>query len=440
MDVKFITVRKSNLNAVPVVDGQVLALEDANGMYYDMNSCRYPVSSVRSGKELSGVGYENELFVLSEGDGAGIYFWDAASKSYVLIANKDTDTYLSVVKNANLEKAYVLGYSGEEGSKDVQWNDSVYMDLKNSSITAKEFKGKSTDAYRADSAATATTANHALTSDVASKIGTGTVGSAFKAVYILNGVPTECSHEVKKDVPEDAVFADTTYAVFTGATSSSAGSEGLVPKPGSSDSEKFLKGDGTWSNVEIPDMVGCTKTEDGKGGLVPYPAKGKYNSFLKGDGTWASYSAGYGLELVSLTFNLADSGVAPGSYGPLPNAENMTVYVGEYIPVPHITVDKYGRVTGIQEVMCYAGGGGGEGPSADATLMQFSMTAGNERLLCTYEDLETALAEFDIDENGHLTAEYRSDPTPATLSIDENGHVIATTVDQSESQEDSSNE
>ena len=39
---------------------------------------------------------------------------------------------------------------------------------------------------------------------------------------------------------------DTTYSNFVGATSSVAGSAGLVPAPTTSDPDKYLKGDGTW--------------------------------------------------------------------------------------------------------------------------------------------------------------------------------------------------
>lgn len=42
---------------------------------------------------------------------------------------------------------------------------------------------------------------------------------------------------------------DTTYSDFTGATSSVAGSAGLVPAPTTSDPDKFLKGDGTWGTI-----------------------------------------------------------------------------------------------------------------------------------------------------------------------------------------------
>ena len=40
---------------------------------------------------------------------------------------------------------------------------------------------------------------------------------------------------------------------MTGATSSSAGTSGLVPAPASGNEEKFLKGDGTW---DIPKFTG----------------------------------------------------------------------------------------------------------------------------------------------------------------------------------------
>jgi hypothetical protein len=41
--------------------------------------------------------------------------------------------------------------------------------------------------------------------------------------------------------------------VFTGATSSTAGTAGLVPAPAAGDNAKFLKGDGTWATVSTTD-------------------------------------------------------------------------------------------------------------------------------------------------------------------------------------------
>lgn len=43
---------------------------------------------------------------------------------------------------------------------------------------------------------------------------------------------------------------DTTYSNFTGATSSTAGTNGLVPAPASGETDKYLKSDGTWATVQ----------------------------------------------------------------------------------------------------------------------------------------------------------------------------------------------
>lgn len=51
---------------------------------------------------------------------------------------------------------------------------------------------------------------------------------------------------------------DTTYSAFTGATSSVAGSAGLVPAPTTSDPDKFLKGDGTWSTLPAANNINAT--------------------------------------------------------------------------------------------------------------------------------------------------------------------------------------
>lgn len=48
---------------------------------------------------------------------------------------------------------------------------------------------------------------------------------------------------------------DTTYSAFGGATSSVAGSAGLVPAPTTSDPDKYLKGDGTWSMLPAANNI-----------------------------------------------------------------------------------------------------------------------------------------------------------------------------------------
>lgn len=145
---------------------------------------------------------------------------------------------------------------------------------------------------------------------------------------------------------------DTTYTDFTGATSSAAGVNGLVPAPAAGDQDKVLKGDGTWgtvqsgssytagnginidanneisvdttvvatqtdlaskqdtltagTNVQISNnvisatdttysnFVGTDGTVAGASGLVPAPTALDDGKFLKADGTWAAVSGGGG--------------------------------------------------------------------------------------------------------------------------------------------------
>ena len=73
-----------------------------------------------------------------------------------------------------------------------------------------------------------------------------TVGAANRPVYMNAGTITQGAHTIDKDVPANAVFTDTTYSVFKPATSTAPGSTGLVSQPPAGANTKFLRGDGTW--------------------------------------------------------------------------------------------------------------------------------------------------------------------------------------------------
>ena len=118
------------------------------------------------------------------------------------------------------------------------------------------------------------TINNVANATTASKLSSTTVGGTTQPIYLSNGTATALAYTIAKSVPADAVFTDTTYDVFTGATSSAAGTAGLVKAPAAGDQNKYLQGNGEWTVVDtLPSQTGNS---------------GKY---LTTDGTTASWIA-----------------------------------------------------------------------------------------------------------------------------------------------------
>ena len=85
---------------------------------------------------------------------------------------------------------------------------------------------------------------------------------------------------------------NTTYGTFKGATTSKAGSTGLVIAPVAGNANRYLRSDGTWAvppdtNTTYGVFAKATADAAGSTGLVPAPAKGQQTYYLRGDGTWA---------------------------------------------------------------------------------------------------------------------------------------------------------
>ena len=106
-----------------------------------------------------------------------------------------------------------------------------------------------------DNVSTAATATTATT---ASKLGNTSVGNSTTPIYLDAGVPTALTYTIAKSVPADAKFTDHEYSVFTGASSSSEGTAGLVKAPTAGQQDYYLKGDGNWAVVPtaLPSQTG----------------------------------------------------------------------------------------------------------------------------------------------------------------------------------------
>ena len=106
----------------------------------------------------------------------------------------------------------------------------------------------------------------------------------------LPAASTSAAGIVKLGAAGGAAKYEHDHPDMTGASSSAAGTHGMVPAPAAGKQASFLRGDGTWAvptNTTYSDMTGASASAAGAHGLVPAPGAGKQASFLRGDGTWA---------------------------------------------------------------------------------------------------------------------------------------------------------
>lgn len=116
---------------------------------------------------------------------------------------------------------------------------------------------------------------------------------------------------------ETIALTDTTYSEFTGATTTVAGTNGLVPAPTSGQSTRYLCSDGTWSIPTGTIYKGSTAIS-----VKPSTTDGEYNIYL-----------------VALFSGTTSQSVGPSASG--------TINFGSAFNVPYITIDQYGRITAL---------------------------------------------------------------------------------------------
>lgn len=148
---------------------------------------------------------------------------------------------------------------------------------------------------------------------------TSTVLGLVKVGYTESGknYPVELDADDKMFVNVPWTDTDTTYSVFTGATTTAAGTTGLVPAPTTGQSTRYLCSTGEWSIPTGTIYNGSTAIS-----VKPSTTDGEYNIYL-----------------VALFPGTTSQSVGPSASG--------TINFGSAFNVPYITIDQYGRITAL---------------------------------------------------------------------------------------------
>lgn len=148
---------------------------------------------------------------------------------------------------------------------------------------------------------------------------TSTVLGLVKVGYTESGknYPVKLDADDKMFVNVPWTDTDTTYSVFTGATTTAAGTTGLVPAPTTGQSTRYLCSNGEWSVPQGSIYNGSTAIS-----VKPSTTDGEYNIYL-----------------VALFPGTTSQSVGPSASG--------TINFGSAFNVPYITIDQYGRITAL---------------------------------------------------------------------------------------------
>lgn len=241
---------------------------------------------------------------------------DADDKMFVNVPWTDTDTTYSQATSSTLG-LIKIGYT-ESGKNypvelntsgqafvNVPWTDTTYP----VATTSANGLMSSVDKTKLDGIAD--NAN-----SYSLPVATSSVRGGIKIGYTESGknYPIKLSNEqAYVNVP----WTDTTYSVFTGATTTVAGTTGLVPAPTTGQSTRYLCSNGEWSVPQGSIYNGSTAIS-----VKPSTVDGEYNIYL-----------------VALFPGTTSQSVGPSA--------SATINFGTSFNVPYITIDQYGRITAL---------------------------------------------------------------------------------------------
>ena len=177
MFVTYNTIELSRLSEIKITDGQIIAIKDADAVFYDMNGQRRAVTGQVIATELPADGSylpPNTLLFVTQGSNKGLWWWTGVE--FDPVANLTDDSHVqSDIENK--QKFYVVGTNSQadESITTLLKNLNVYVDGNTGALYANRFSGGSAD--------NADNAKHAVNSDNAIS---DSLGQTISNTYIKN--------------------------------------------------------------------------------------------------------------------------------------------------------------------------------------------------------------------------------------------------------------
>ena len=207
------------------------------------------------------------------------------------------------------------------------------------------------------------------------KIGTSTIGSATKPVFVKDGSITAGTYELNKTVPANAVFTDTTYNNFV--KSGSTAKNGLVPAPPTTaGTTKYLREDGTWqvppdNNTTYSNFVKSGSTA--KNGLVPAPpTTAGTTKYLREDGTWQVPTTAVNGALFAISKNSVWQTGSIQTAGRITNSSKRIYFTLTPVHIPPVVNNSAIKSVSINGLTVYSANGG----TQDVKSLISTVTAG----------------------------------------------------------------